>query len=519
MADLRLSGMGGIPFGENDGRPANPNPGQPYFNGEERRLELYTTSGWQNIVSETPGVVSISGNYIESTNSVDLDITGTNFTTGAIASVIGTNGVEVQAGSTTVNSIVSVTATFSNLSAAYEPYDVKVTNTSNLFGILPDALYINEMPSWTTSAGNLGTFAGGASVSLQLASTDPESNSLTYTLVSGSLPTGLSLSSAGLISGTNGAVGGTYSFVVSVSDGSNTAVNRTFNIISSGPTITGGTLTSDSTYYYREFTSNGNFVVSGAPLTADILSYAGGGAGGSQHGGGGGGAGGYVYSQGQSLSIATYSVVVGGGGAASSRSNGNNSRFGTLTEAIGGGAGATEGQDSSVSAKVGGSGGGGGGTYPATYMAGAAGTTGQGNAGGSGVQTSNYSGGAGGGGAGSAGSNNAGQSPGAGQGGNGGSGLNTWSAWGSIGSLGTSGYICGGGGGGAWGTTTSLRGLGTGGGGNGALDGEGTASSGISGSGGGGGGSSGAGSGGTRSGGSGGSGRVIVRYTRTQVGG
>ena len=514
---------GGIPFGDNAGRPANPGIGRLYSNGEEKRLELYTSIGWQNITSETPGVVAISGDYVESTGSVTLEITGTNFTTGALASVIGTNGVEVQAETSVVNSIVSVTASFSGLSASLEPYDVKVTNTSNLFGILPDALYINDIPTWTTTAGNLGTFAGGNSVSVQLASSDEENVARTYTLVSGSLPTGLSLSSSGLISGTNSATGGTYSFVVSISDGANTAVNRTFNIISTGATVTGGTLTSDATYYYREFTANGSLVVSGASLTSDILAYAGGGAGGSQHGGGGGGAGGYVYSQGQSLSAATYTIVVGGGGAQSSRDNGTNSRFGTLTEAIGGGAGASEGQVDSIRARVGGSGGGGGGTYPSSFMGGAAGTSGQGNAGGNGVQSSNYSGGAGGGGAGGAGSDNSGQGDELSRGGNGGAGLNTWSSWGSISSLGTSGFICGGGGGGAWAEPTSYRGLGAAGGGNGAVDTEGFASAAVAGSGSGGGGSSGAG--GTtngvsgRNGGNGGSGRVIVRYTRASVGG
>jgi len=103
---IRKSSSSGIPFGNNAGRPANPSSGQPYFNGQEKRLELYTSAGWQNIVSETPGVVSVSGSYLESVGSATLEITGTNFTTGAIASVIGTNGVEINASSTTVNSIV-----------------------------------------------------------------------------------------------------------------------------------------------------------------------------------------------------------------------------------------------------------------------------------------------------------------------------------------------------------------------------------------------------------------------------
>ena len=52
---IRKSGISGIPKGNNAGRPANPQIGQPYFNGESSRLEIYTESvGWQNIVQETP---------------------------------------------------------------------------------------------------------------------------------------------------------------------------------------------------------------------------------------------------------------------------------------------------------------------------------------------------------------------------------------------------------------------------------------------------------------------------------
>ena len=229
----------GIPYGNNAARPANPVLGTPYFNGEEKRLELYTSSGWQNIVSETPGVVSVSGNYLESTGSGTLEITGTNFTTGAIASVIGTNGVEVNANSTTVNSIVSVTAVFSGLSNANEPYDIKVTNTSNLFGLLPDSLYINASPVWTTASGSLGSFAEQVSMSVSATATDD--SAITYALASGSaLPSGVTLnSSTGLISGTlpDVATNTTYTFTINASDGSNPVIPRTFSFISNAAPV------------------------------------------------------------------------------------------------------------------------------------------------------------------------------------------------------------------------------------------------------------------------------------------
>ena len=51
MPDIRTSSLGGIPFGNNANRPANPTTGQPYFNGETARLEIYTQAGaFENIV-------------------------------------------------------------------------------------------------------------------------------------------------------------------------------------------------------------------------------------------------------------------------------------------------------------------------------------------------------------------------------------------------------------------------------------------------------------------------------------
>jgi len=230
---IRKSSSSGIPFGNTAGRPAA-QIGQPYFNGEEKRLELYTSTGWQNIVSETPGVVSVSGSYLESVGSATLEITGTNFTSGAIASVIGTNGVEINANSTTVNSIVSVSAVFSGLVAANEPYDIKVTNTSNLFGLLPDAVYVNNILSWQTASGSLGTFGDNVSISVSATATDD--STITYALANGSsLPSGVTLNSAtGLISGTLPDIASdtTYTFTINASDGANPVVPRTFSIAS-----------------------------------------------------------------------------------------------------------------------------------------------------------------------------------------------------------------------------------------------------------------------------------------------
>jgi len=369
----------GISFGSNSGRPSSPTLGTPYFNGEEKRLELYTSTGWQNIVSETPGVVSVSGNYLESNTTNTLEITGTNFTTGAIASVIGTNGVEVNANSTTVNSIVSITAVFSGLSAAYEPYDLKVTNTSNLFGLLPDAVYINQIPVWQTASGSLGTFIEQVSVSLSAVAIDSDST-VTYALASGSsLPSGVTLNgTTGVISGILPDINSTttYTFTVNASDGLNAAAPRTFS-------ITSQVLTS-----------------------FEYLMVGGGGSGGWDVGGGGG-AGGLLTGTYNISGSRSFSLSIGTGGAAITsnqerNSGGNTTGFG-LTAFGGGGGGNWNNGGAASNGLPGGSGGGGGGWSQIGY--GGAGTSGQGFPGGNATTNSAPSYGGGGGGAGGAGSN------------------------------------------------------------------------------------------------------------------
>ena len=261
MTDIRLSQISGIPFGDNAGRPSA-ETGQPYFNGEAARLELYTSNGWQNIVQETPGVSSITGSYLESSNSGTFTISGTNFVSGCYATAIGTNGIQIDASSTTFNSLVQITATFTGLSNTNEPYDIKVTNPSNLFGMLPDSLYVNASPVWVTASGSLGTFNEQVSVSVSATAIDPESQAITYSLASGSfLPSGLSLnSSSGLISGNlpEVLVDTTYNFIINASDGSNT-VPRSFSMLVSNvmPGLTSSYPAKSGTEIYDWMVSNG----------------------------------------------------------------------------------------------------------------------------------------------------------------------------------------------------------------------------------------------------------------------
>ena len=97
-------------------------------------------------------------------------------------------------------------------------------------------------PVWTTTAGKLATFAEDSSYSLQLEANTSDSTAITYSVIAGSLPSGMRVTSTGLLTGTPASVAKRtlYTFVVRATSGS-TVTDRTFSIDVEGqdaPTFT-----------------------------------------------------------------------------------------------------------------------------------------------------------------------------------------------------------------------------------------------------------------------------------------
>ena len=57
-------------------------------------------------------------------------------------------------------------------------------------------------PVWTTTAGNLASIDEQVSYSLQLEANTTDSTAIAYSIIAGSLPSGLELTSTGLLQGT-----------------------------------------------------------------------------------------------------------------------------------------------------------------------------------------------------------------------------------------------------------------------------------------------------------------------------
>jgi hypothetical protein len=424
-------------------------------------------------------------------------ITGTNFASNAEVKFRKSDDSTLITPKTTVRgSATSIIAGRPDSFAVGDaPYDVIVTNpTTTLSASSLNAITAGAVPVWVTST-TLNAATLTEAFSQTISATDADgSSTITYEIVSGALPTGLSLNtSTGAITGTPTGSTGSYTITISATDSGSNAVNRTFTQ-----------------------TLNPN------ALVVEYVVVAGGGGAGGGHGGGGGGGGmrstvtgtGGSGSLETELSLATntsYTVTVGAGGTfgngydAQAPNNdgrsGSNSVFATITSTGGGGGGGGDTSTTYSTGKTGGSGGGGAGHVP-NSVGGAASPSGQGFAGGNGTGPSGQS--AGGGGGASAAGGNASSSTVAGAGGAG-------RASSISGSSVT--YAGGGGGGSTSGGTAGAGGIGGGGSGS---NGNPFATAGVAGTtntgGGGGGGAGGAPSGGFPKGGAGGSGIVIVRY-------
>ena len=97
-------------------------------------------------------------------------------------------------------------------------------------------------PVWTTTAGRLATIQESASFSLQLEANTSDSTAIEYSVIAGSLPSGMQVTSTGLLTGTPAAVAKRtlYTFVVRATSGS-TITDRTFSLNVEGqdaPTFT-----------------------------------------------------------------------------------------------------------------------------------------------------------------------------------------------------------------------------------------------------------------------------------------
>ena len=211
--------------------------GQWRYNTTSGFFEGRAASGSFLSLEPSPTVTSVDISEVDSQagGNQTVVITGTNFTSGATASFVGSSA-SFDASTTTVDNSTQITAVAPKASFlnAQEPYKVKVTSASGLTGTSSTGLInVDTAPTWTTNAGSLGSIGENATGNhFTVAASDADGDTVAYSLQSGSLG-GLSLnSSTGVISGdpTDVSSNTTNSFTLRATAGSKTA-DRAFTYI------------------------------------------------------------------------------------------------------------------------------------------------------------------------------------------------------------------------------------------------------------------------------------------------
>ena len=132
-------------------------------------------------------------------------------------------------------------------------------------------------PVWTTTAGKLASIDEQSAFSLQLEANTSDSTAITYSLIAGSLPTGMSLTSEGLLTGSPAEVAKRtlYTFVVRATAGS-AITDRTFTLDVAGAdapafaTVAGQLNKPLSTVYTTDSSSTTDSTLSTADTTGNV---------------------------------------------------------------------------------------------------------------------------------------------------------------------------------------------------------------------------------------------------------
>jgi len=182
-----------------------------------------TTGG--GTTSPTVSQISYLGNdtAASAAGGTTITLTGTNFASGAKVLI---NNTQVSV----VTVVSSTQITFTAPALAAGSYILYVVNLDGSTAIAVPGIQYSGVPAWSTAAGSLGTGYETSAVSTAVSAASD--SAVTYSVVSGTLPSGVVINSSGTISGTSPLVAGstTYTFTVRATDLENQDTDRQFSL-------------------------------------------------------------------------------------------------------------------------------------------------------------------------------------------------------------------------------------------------------------------------------------------------
>jgi hypothetical protein len=195
-----------------------------------------------------PRLISTSTSNLPNLNNTTT-ITGQNFATDVAVTFTGTDNVARDAKS--INRVSSTSLIITrpdDMPPAYNPYTITATNpgitapSSTSSHKLTNSTTAGNAPVWVTSA-TLPSYRKSEAYSQTILATDADGgSSITYTVISGSLPTGITFDTAtGIISGTATTnASSPYTYTVRATDAGSNYVERSFivqQLVPDSPTI------------------------------------------------------------------------------------------------------------------------------------------------------------------------------------------------------------------------------------------------------------------------------------------
>ena len=222
-----------VPRGTTAQRNPTPVLGELRYNTTIGYFENYSSVGWGTLASP-PTISNITPSSFSGAANSSFTLTGTLFDAATTGSFVGANGQTYPAATFTINSPTQATITNATvLPVAGEPFKVSVTSGAGLSSISNATIDAGSVPAFTTNAGSIySTTRWNQAVSTAVLATDAETSVVSYNVVAGALPSGLTLNtSTGVITGTSTAQATTtYTFTIAAADTAGNTNSRQFSI-------------------------------------------------------------------------------------------------------------------------------------------------------------------------------------------------------------------------------------------------------------------------------------------------
>jgi hypothetical protein len=195
-----------------------------------------------------------------------VQINGTGFLPGATITFDG-NAVAV------VTYVSANQLTFTSPAKSAGTYTIYVVNADGGTAIYIPGIIYSVLPTWTTSAGSLGSVYETNNISTSVVASGDAP--ITYSLYSGSLPTGSTLYANGVITGTApvDSSSTTYSFTIEAIDAQLQGSTRSFSLTINTDVVTWVTPAAGTTYTYPIDSAIANVTLSATDAAGYAVTY------------------------------------------------------------------------------------------------------------------------------------------------------------------------------------------------------------------------------------------------------